>query len=62
MRTEQVISSLLTARQVSERLNVSLSTVMRWTKAGDIPVIRMPTGTLRYRETAIADWIEERAA
>ena len=62
MRTNQGISPLLTARQVSERLNVSLTTVMRWTKAGEIPVIRMPTGTLRYRPEAIDAWLIERDA
>lgn len=60
MTSNESISPLLTARQVAERLNVSLSTVMRWTKAGEIPVIRMPTGTLRYRPEAIDAWLIDR--
>lgn len=52
---------LLTAREVAEILNVSPETVLRWTRAGELPAIRLPGGALRYREDAIEAWLEERA-
>lgn len=52
---------LLTARDVADRLNVSPATVLRWTARGDLPGFRMPSGALRYREDALAAWLDGRA-
>lgn len=41
---------LLTARQVAELLGVSAETVLRWTRRGDLPALRLPGGAIRYRE------------
>ena len=38
---------LLTARQVAELIGVSSETVLRWTRRGDLPAIRLPGGALR---------------
>lgn len=56
-----MISRLLTARLLADRLNVSPETVLRWTRRGDLPAIRLPGGAVRYREDAINDWLEQRA-
>ena len=40
---------LLTARQVAELLGVSAETVLRWTRRGELPAIRLPSGAIRYR-------------
>jgi excisionase family DNA binding protein len=39
---------LLTARQVAELIGVSSETVLRWTRRGDLPAIRLRGGALRY--------------
>jgi excisionase family DNA binding protein len=41
---------LLTARAVAELLGVTPATVLRWTRAGDLPAVRLPSGQVRYRE------------
>lgn len=52
---------LLTARQVAELLGVSTETVLRWTRRGVLPGIRLPSGALRFRVEAIEQWLAERA-
>ena len=44
---------LLTARAVAEHLGVSSETVLRWARRGDLPVIRLPGGAVRFREDEI---------
>ena len=34
---------LLTAREVAEQLGVSAETVLRWTRAGKLPAIELPS-------------------
>ncbi len=51
---------LLTARQVGERLGVSTETVLRWTRSGDLPAIRLPSNALRYRESDLNRWLSDR--
>ena len=53
---------LLTARQVSELLGVTTETVLRWTRQGELPAVRLPgtaRGWLRYRPVDIDAWIAE---
>jgi excisionase family DNA binding protein len=48
-----VTDRLLTAREVADRYAVTAETVLRWTRRGDLPAIRLPgtvRGRLRYRE------------
>jgi excisionase family DNA binding protein len=52
---------LLTARVVADLLGVSTATVLRWTRAGDLPAIRLPSGQIRYRQDQLDEWIGERA-
>jgi excisionase family DNA binding protein len=52
---------LLTARQLADLLGVSVETVLRWTRRGDLPAIRLPGGALRYRGAELDAWIEGRA-
>lgn len=42
-------SELLTAQQVADRLVVHVESVRRWTRAGDLPAVRLPSGRYRYR-------------
>jgi excisionase family DNA binding protein len=52
-----VNARLLTARHVAELLGVSPETVLRWTRRGELPAIKLPGGAIRYRESEL----EERA-
>lgn len=52
---------LLTAREVAELLNVSAETVLRWTRRGNLPAIRLPSGALRYRGDDLDAWLAGRA-
>jgi excisionase family DNA binding protein len=55
------VTGLLTAREVAALLGVSAETVLRWTRRGELPAIRLPGGAIRYRESDFDDWLEERA-
>jgi excisionase family DNA binding protein len=55
------MSALLTAREVADLLGVSPETILRWTRRGELPAIRLPGGALRYREDALDEWLTLRA-
>jgi excisionase family DNA binding protein len=52
---------LLTARAVADQLDVSAETVLRWTRRGELPAVRLPGGAIRYREDELEDWLTLRA-
>lgn len=52
---------LLTTREVADQLGVSAETVLRWTRRGELPAIRLPGGAIRFREADLDDWLQERA-
>jgi len=52
---------LRTAREVADMIGVSTETVLRWTRRGDLPAIRLPGGAIRFSETALAEWLAARA-
>jgi excisionase family DNA binding protein len=56
-----VNGALLTARELAELLGVSAETVLRWTRRGEMPALRLPGGTVRYRPDAVEAWLEARA-
>jgi excisionase family DNA binding protein len=56
-----VSDRLLTAREVSELLDVTPATVLRWTRNGDLPAVRLPSGAIRYRPAELEVWLSERA-
>jgi excisionase family DNA binding protein len=51
---------LLTARSVADMLDVSPATVLRWTRACELPAVRLPSGQIRYREDELDDWLNAR--
>jgi excisionase family DNA binding protein len=55
------MSGLLTARQVADLLDVSAETVLRWTRRGELPAIKLPGGAIRFREDELEDWLSRRA-
>ncbi len=52
---------LLTAREVAELLGVSTETILRWTRRGDLPALRLPSGAWRYRESELDAWLATRS-
>jgi excisionase family DNA binding protein len=54
-------SPLLTAHAVADLFGVSTETVLRWTRRGELPAIKMPGGAIRYRDDMIDGWLAERA-
>jgi excisionase family DNA binding protein len=55
------LERLLTAREVSERLAVSPETVLRWTRRGELPGLRLPSGAIRYRPADLEEWLGVRS-
>jgi excisionase family DNA binding protein len=57
-----VSGRLLTARELGEAIGVSAETVLRWTRQGELPAIRLPgtaRGRLRYRPEDVDAWLEQ---
>lgn len=48
---------LRTAREVAGLLGVSTETVLRWTRRGELPALRLPGGAIRYREIDLDKWL-----
>jgi excisionase family DNA binding protein len=55
------MSALLTAREVADLLGVSTETVLRWTRAGKLPAIRLPGGAIRYQRDELDQWLAAHA-
>jgi excisionase family DNA binding protein len=52
---------LLTAREVADLLGVSPETVLRWTRRGELPAVKLPGGAVRYRQDELEQWLDARA-
>ena len=52
---------LLTARTVADMLDVTPATVLRWTREGEVPAVRLPSGQVRFRPAEIEAWLTGRA-
>jgi excisionase family DNA binding protein len=55
-----VTDRLLTARAIADTLDVTPATVLRWTRQGDLPAVRLPSGQVRYPERRFEDWLAAR--
>jgi excisionase family DNA binding protein len=56
-----VTGRLRTAREVADLLGVSSETILRWTRRGELPAVKLPAGAIRYREDELEAWLEQRA-
>lgn len=54
------MARLLTARVVADTLGVSAETVLRWTRRGELPAIRLPGGAIRYDPDTLERWLAQR--
>ena len=48
---------LLTSAEVAQLFRVSTKTVSRWARLGQLPVIRTPSGQLRFRRRDVDEFI-----
>ena len=55
------MTALLTACPVADLLGVSAETVLRWSRRGQLPAIRLPGGAIRFREDDLERWLAGRA-
>jgi excisionase family DNA binding protein len=55
-----VSDRLLTTREVGEMLSLSPATVLRRWRAGELPGFRLSSKALRFRESELLAWLEER--
>jgi excisionase family DNA binding protein len=53
---------LLTARQVAEFFDVTPETVLRWRRERGLPFVLLTSRAIRFRESDLDAWIEQRAA
>jgi excisionase family DNA binding protein len=51
---------LLTAREVGGLLGISPRTVLAWTRAGQLPAVKLPGGAVRYRSDELDAWLSAR--
>jgi excisionase family DNA binding protein len=51
---------LLTTQAVADWLGLSSDAVLRLWRAGDLPGFRLSTRVLRFRESELMEWLEER--
>jgi len=51
---------LLTAREVADRLGLSVATVLRWHRAVRLPAFRLATSVLRFDEGELERWVAGR--
>jgi excisionase family DNA binding protein len=56
-----VTGRLRTAREVAEHLGVSTGALLRWTRAGRVPAVKLPSGAVRYIPEQIDVWLEGKA-
>ena len=54
------MTRLLTTREVADALGVSSATVLRRWRAGELPGFRIASNCLRFDETEINAWLQER--
>jgi excisionase family DNA binding protein len=51
---------LLKAREVAELLGLSSATVLDWFESGRLPGFKLSSRAVRFRESEILGWLEER--
>lgn len=60
--TETSIDRIIRPRALADRLGVSVVSLWRWRRNGDLPEpIRISAGTVGWREAEIVAWLDRRA-
>ena len=55
------MDKLLTIKELADRLSVSVATLYEWRRQGEIPSVKLSRKTLRFKESAINDFISARS-
>jgi excisionase family DNA binding protein len=53
-----VTGRLLTARELAGQLGISTGALLRWTRAGKVPSVKLPSGAVRFVPEQIEGWIQ----
>jgi len=61
MRQQNTTERLLTAREVADRLSVSVETVLRWARDGRLPSVQLSNRAVRFHRDDLDAWLAERA-
>jgi excisionase family DNA binding protein len=56
-----VTGRLLTTREVAQQLGVTAETVLRWIETRGLPARRLTSRAIRYSQTDLDGWLDERA-
>lgn len=56
----RVSERLLRACEIADLLGISASTVLDWFEAGRLPGFRLSSRAVRFRESELMEWLEER--
>lgn len=51
---------LMTIKELAELLGVSVSTIIRWSDAGEIPAPMTIGGSVRWKRATIEAWLSEK--
>jgi excisionase family DNA binding protein len=51
---------LITIRELSAQLGISVSTLYQWTRNEKIPHVKMPNTCVRFDPVAIEKWLKQR--
>jgi len=55
------VNEYLTAKQVAQMLQISEATVTRWARIGELPVVRLPGRTVRFRREDVEAFLARSA-
>ena len=56
------MEKLLTAKEVADNLHVTVNTIYQWVTRREIPFVKLPGNTTRFRETEVGTWLGKRAS
>lgn len=51
---------LLTIKELAELLGVSIATINRWNRAGEIPAPIVIGGSIRWKRVEVEKWLDEK--
>ena len=54
------MDKLLTPKQLSELLQIGLSTIYKWVHYGYVPFVKLGT-SIRFKERKVEEWLDKRA-
>jgi len=56
------LNEMLTAEEIARRLKVRKNTIYAWVTRREIPFVKLPGNTTRFRLSTIEAWLSKRAS